>query len=132
MTDSDEELRAALKESLKGIRDEYGYSGYGGAFQHWAAVHVLGVADDDVKIALGGKTGGDMGIDYFRINSETSTVEIMQAKFHKDLSSGASREDLCSFFMTVDRLKQSDGGDDAFKERQGSTERPLAKASRPS
>ena len=118
MEDTDGELRRVLVENVKKIKRDYRYDNVGGAFQHWAAVHVLGIADDDVQIGLGGKTGKDMGIDYFHKNDEAGTVEIVQAKFHENLSSGASREDLCSFFMTVDRLKKSDGGSDAFKECQ--------------
>lgn len=85
------------------------------AFQHWAAVNVLGVTDDEVCRKIEGSMTQDRGIDYFHVNDEAETVEIMQTKFYEKRDTGASREDLRSFAMTVQILNEGSGGSEFFK-----------------
>ena len=77
----EESLREALVAEVTRIKDEYVYPDLGRAFQHWAAVNVLGVEDNKVADELGGAMGSDGGIDYFHVDGDNKMVEIMQAKF---------------------------------------------------
>lgn len=77
----EELLREALVAEVTRIKDECVYPDLGRAFQHWAAVNVLGVDDNKVGDDLGGAMGSDGGIDYFHVDDENKIVEIMQAKF---------------------------------------------------
>ena len=114
MRDSDEELRQALVEDVDEIEKRCEYP-KGVAFQHWAAVHVLGIKDEEVHKTLKRTMGKDKGIDYFYMDNEMKTVQIIQAKFYKDLDSAASREDLSSFFGTINRLNNSEEGSEYFR-----------------
>lgn len=126
MEDFDEELRQALVENVHEIEKKYKYPN-GVAFQHWAAVNVLGIKDDEVHETLNRSMGEDRGIDYFRVDDEAQTVEIIQAKFHKNLDSGASREDLSSFFRTIDRLNEGGGGNESFRTYQDQYKKAVSK-----
>ena len=119
MKDADKELRQTLVQKVREIKEEYEYPDLGRAFQHWAAVNVLGIGDEMAYDALDdGVMSRDSGIDYFHVDTRTKTVEIMQAKFHENADPGAAREDLCSLCMTIDRLNESDGGVEIFKTYQ--------------
>lgn len=81
MDTESESLRVALVEEVAHIKDEHAYPDLGRAFQHWSAVNVLGIGDEDVAVALDGAMGTDGGIDYFHVNNKTKTIEILQTKF---------------------------------------------------
>lgn len=79
--DTVEPLRLALVEEVERIKDECNYPDLGRAFQHWSIVNVLGIDDNIVEGELEGGMGPDGGIDYFHVDKDTKTIEIVQAKF---------------------------------------------------
>lgn len=118
MADPGAKLRRSLTDTVKQIKENNNYPNLGVAFQHWAAVNILNVKDRDAASALDGAMSRDGGIDYFHKNDEGKTVTILQAKFSENADCRTSREDLSSFFSTIDRLDSSDGGSNSFKDRQ--------------
>ena len=99
-----ESLRVALVEEVTRIKDEYAYPDLGRAFQHWSAVNVLGVEDKDVADELAGAMGADGGIDYFHVNDENKSIEIIQAKFTDDQQSQVDQRAILEFYEIPRKL----------------------------
>ena len=100
----DENLRKAFVEEVCEIRDEYVYQDLGRAFQHWAAVSILGLEGNDVADGLHGSLGNDGGIDYFNRNEETKTFEIIQAKFSEQLDAKVGPDTIRELFDVPKKL----------------------------
>lgn len=118
MADSEAELRRSLADMVEQIKEEQRYPNLGTAFQHWVAVNVLNLDDEEVASALKGSMSKDGGIDYFYRNDEGRTVSILQTKFSETMDRRTAREELASFFSTVRRLEGSAAGSGSFRERQ--------------
>lgn len=97
-------LREALVAEVVLIKDEYIYPDLGRAFQHWAAVNVLGIEDKDVADELTGAMGSDGGIDYFHVNEDNKTVEIMQAKFSENREAQVDQKAVLEFYDIPKKL----------------------------
>ena len=104
MDTRNELLREALVAEVSYIKDEYVYPDLGRAFQHWAAVNVLGIEDTDVADELAGAMGSDGGVDYFHVNKDNKTVEIMQAKFTEKQVTRADQKAILEFFEIPKKL----------------------------
>ena len=96
--DTEEELRRVLVEEVRHIQEDHSYPDLGRAFQHWSAVNVLGVEDKDVGDELGGAMSVDGGIDYFHVDGDNKTVEIIQAKFSEDGSARVEPKAVLDFY----------------------------------
>lgn len=116
--DSDESLREALVGEVCEIKDEYVYQDLGRAFQHWAAVNILGLEDGDISDGLKGSLGNDGGIDYFNRNEDARTFEIVQAKFSKDLDAEVGPDTIREFFDVPGKLKNGSSSPNSSFERQ--------------
>ena len=114
-----ESLRAALVEEVARIKDEHTYPDLGRAFQHWSAVNVLGIEDKHVADELTDAMGADGGIDYFHVNDENKTVEIIQAKFSEELHAHVEKKAILEFYE-IPRKLLFDSGDrnSRFQEQQ--------------
>ena len=102
--DTKSELREALVAEVTHIKDEYVYPDLGRAFQHWAAVNVLGVRDTDVADELAGAMGSDGGVDYLHVNKDNKTIEIMQAKFSENQETQADQKAILEFYEIPKKL----------------------------
>ena len=122
----DEHLWKILVQDIEQIMEDYQYPDLGRAFQHWAAINVLGLSDDDVEDEIKGTMTRDYGIDYFNVNEDGCVVEILQAKFSGDFSTGVSSDDLSMFFEVPDRLMNGNGSS-SFQVRQASYRDAIAK-----
>ena len=107
-----------LLDEVRQLKDDYCYPDLGRAFQHWSAVNVLGLVDEDVATEMQGSQAQDAGIDYMHVDDDTSTVNILQTKFSDKFNTNISNEDLSSFFSTPDRLSNGYQGSNAFRERR--------------
>lgn len=117
--DEVDDLRRVLVEEVRQIRDDHSYPDLGRAFQHWSAANVLGVEDKDVGDELEGAMGADGGIDYFHINSQTKTVEIIQAKFSEDKSAKVDPKAVLDFYEIPKKLLLGTGDRSLrFREQQ--------------
>ena len=96
--DKEGELRRVLVEEVRHIRDCRSYPDLGRAFQHWSATNILGIEDKDVNNELEGAMGADGGIDYFHVDKDKKTVEIIQAKFSEDESGKVEPKAVLDFY----------------------------------
>lgn len=97
-------LRSALVDDVEHIRVSHKYPDLGRAFQHWSAVNILGLEDEEVEDSLADARGSDGGIDYFYINTVTETVEIIQAKFSEDLDAKVGTEVIGALYEIPKKL----------------------------
>ena len=104
MDGDDLSLRSALVDDVRHIKNHHKYPDHGRAFQHWSAVNILGLEDDDVEDYLSDSKGMDGGIDYFYMNNATETVEIIQAKFSEDLDAKIGTETVGAFYEIPKKL----------------------------
>ena len=125
--DKEEELRRVLVEEVRHIRDDHSYPDLGRAFQHWSAVNVLGIEDKDVSDKLDGGMGADGGIDYFHVDDDNKTVEIIQAKFSEDESGKVEPKAVLDFYG-IPRKLLSDTSDRSlrFRKQQETYKKALA------
>lgn len=107
-------LLSILESEVSQLKDDYCYPDLGRAFQHWAAVNVLGLVDEDVATAISGNQTRDRGIDYFYVDEDASAVNILQTKFSKNFDIGISDGDISSFFSTPARLSNGNEGNSSF------------------
>ena len=103
--DTEDELRRVLVDEVRYIRDDHSYPDLGRAFQHWSAVNVLGIEDKDVGDKLGEAMGADGGIDYFHVDNDNKTVEIIQAKFSEDGSARVEARAVLDFYGIPNKLQ---------------------------
>lgn len=97
-------LRSALVDDVEHIKVSHRYPDLGRAFQHWSAVNILGLEDEEVEESLDEARGSDGGIDYFHINDVTETVEIIQAKFSEDLDAKVGTEAIGALYEMPKKL----------------------------
>lgn len=97
-------LRKALMAEVSQIKDEYTYPDLGRAFQHWSAVNVLGLDDNDVADELTSAMGPDHGIDYLYKNIDNKTVEIVQAKFSESCKVEVGPKAIMEFYDIPKKL----------------------------
>ncbi len=125
--DKEAELRRVLVEEVKHIRDYRSYPDLGRAFQHWSAANVLGVEDKDVSDRLEGAMGVDGGIDYFHVDDENKTVEIIQAKFAEHESGKVESKAVLDFYGIPRKLLfNTDERSLRFREQQVMYKKALA------
>lgn len=99
-----ESLHTALVEEVESIKDDHMYPDLGRAFQHWSAVNVLGISDEDVAAELADAMGADGGIDYFHINKKNKTIEIIQAKYSEAQQAQVERKSIIEFYEIPRKL----------------------------
>ncbi len=116
--EAEKRLAEILVEDVTQLMDEHGYLDTGRAFQHWVAVHVLGLVDEDVSEELSGNQSRDGGIDYFHADKESEVVDILQANFSENLDAIVQIDDLNAFFEVPDRLKNGTASNHVFREYQ--------------
>ena len=97
-------LRSALVDDVRHIKASHKYPDLGRAFQHWSAVNILGLEDEEVEDSLADARGSDGGIDYFYINQSAGTVEIIQAKFSEDLDAKVGTESIGALYEIPKKL----------------------------
>lgn len=107
MDDAEESLRSALVGNVRDIERQYGYPDLGRAFQHWSAINILGLGNEDVEDFLEDALGKDGGIDYFHRNPTTKTVKIVQAKFSEDLNAKIGTNAIGALYDVPKRLANS-------------------------
>ena len=107
-----------LLDEVRQLKDDYCYPDLGRAFQHWSAVNVLRLVDEDVAADMQGSQSQDAGIDYMHVDEDVSTVNILQTKFSDKFNTNILNEDLSWFFSTPDRLNNGYHGNNAFRERR--------------
>lgn len=105
-------------DEVRQLKDDYCYPDLGRAFQHWSAVNVLGLGNEEVAAEMEGSQAQDAGIDYMHVDDDELTVNILQTKFSDKFNTNISNEDLSSFFSTPDRLNNGYRGNSAFRERR--------------
>ena len=116
-----------LLDEVRQLKDDYCYPNLGLAFQHWSAVNVLSLVDEDVATDMQGSQTQDVGIDYMHVDDDASTVNILQTKFSDKFNTSILNEDLSWFFSTPDRLNDGYHGNNAFRERRAQYADAMAK-----
>lgn len=106
--DKDKDLCNTLVGKVYKIQDTHIYQDLERAFQHWSAVNILELDDGNVADALSGPPVDNGDVDYFNLNEDTRTFEIIRARFSKDLDAKVELDTIREFFDVPNKLK--DGG----------------------